>query len=528
MANLFLNLPVPTSNIPGAAVDVGDMGATKTVIVGGTFSQTVTIEYATDDVAAVWAPVPGGSLQNPGRVTFSAAARWMRAVTSGYRSGAASAGVGASFAPAAFIQLGPTAADISVLPAFKTVVVSGACIVEISDDGVAFSQLLAFGQAGAQSATAYGKFARVTGGVTAWMGGAEIVSDIDGEFATRIVFRPGDPLGTHDNVFVTWADSYAALQSVTGLGQVFLEFDSTFVSPVVVPFGTWDITDVILTNRLPGNGSGVATSVLVEIADGASFVTQNPTRTIRIEGYGLGIVSNRVGPVAPFLGIGVTCGGNGVKLFNTSALALPMFVWAPGQSNTIYFEGSCSRGFIGDSTQSPPCPAPLVDVSGHQYNIVLGAGNVMDGAVTDTVGFGFLNVRYLDDSANGLPGVNNMQFPALVGAGGVLGLSVEHRDRFLIDVDLATPATSPWQAFSNELVRCDTTVGAVTVNAPPAVLRGERFSVKDLIGNAAVNNITIAPQGLDIVEFPTIASNLQCKTWVADGAGTWMLTSQTP
>lgn len=173
MSNVFVNLPVLAANGSGAAVDVSTMGAGKTIVVGGVFDATVTIEYATDDVGSgPWAPLPSGSFQQPGRVTFDFAAHWMRAKTSSYKSGSANADVGASDAGSSFVQVGSSPADISALPALKTVVSSGACIVEISEDGVSYSQAFAFQGAGGQTQRVYGQFARVVGGASVWMGGA--------------------------------------------------------------------------------------------------------------------------------------------------------------------------------------------------------------------------------------------------------------------------------------------------------------------------------------------------------------------
>jgi len=45
MPNIFVNLPVPSANAAGVAVDVSAMGLTKSLIVGGTFDATVNVEY---------------------------------------------------------------------------------------------------------------------------------------------------------------------------------------------------------------------------------------------------------------------------------------------------------------------------------------------------------------------------------------------------------------------------------------------------------------------------------------------------
>lgn len=174
MSNIFVNLPVPAANGNGASVDVTAMGATKTIIVGGSFLATVTIEYSNDPGALHWAPVANSSFVNsPGRVTVQLAAHWVRAVTSGYKSGSANADVGAAYSPASFVQLTAAPANIATLPPFKTVMVTGACNVEVSEDGISYSQAFSFQAPGAQSAVVIGQFARVTNGVICWMGGVD-------------------------------------------------------------------------------------------------------------------------------------------------------------------------------------------------------------------------------------------------------------------------------------------------------------------------------------------------------------------
>lgn len=173
MSNVFVNLPVLTSNGNGASVDVSTMAATKTIIVGGSFLATVTIEYSTAPSGDFWAPVPNGSFVNgSGRVVVELAAQRMRAVTSGYKSGAPNADVGAPYSPGSFLQLTGIAGSIATMPPFKTVLAGGSCNVEISEDNVSFSQVFSFQGPGAQSGIIVGQFARVTNGVTCWMGAA--------------------------------------------------------------------------------------------------------------------------------------------------------------------------------------------------------------------------------------------------------------------------------------------------------------------------------------------------------------------
>src|SRR5512135_3328988 len=127
-----------------------------------------------------------------------------------------------------------------------------------------------------------------------------------------VVFRPGDPLGSRQNVFVTWAETYAALQAVAGLGIVYLEFDDQFVSPCVIPAGTWDMTDVTWICSTSDIGEE---STFVNLADGASIVVNSARPSMRMIGYGLTVTSSRVGPVAPFFGIDLVLDGADTRIF---------------------------------------------------------------------------------------------------------------------------------------------------------------------------------------------------------------------
>ena len=337
-----------------------------------------------------------------------------------------------------------------------------------------------------------------------------------GSVVPRLVFRPGS---SDVGVFSTWVDLYAALLSVIGSGTIYLEFDDS-IEPCVIPSGVWNMSGVVWTNAI--ESAPIQPVTRVELADGASIVMTAPSSTLRIEGYGLEILCDRTGPVAPFVGINLLLDGFGVRLFNTDTGALPM--WVGDGANAILISGSCARAQIGNGQGSPPCPAPLIDVAGGVLGITAGGGLLFNGSLTDSVGGGFIFARSLDDSFNGGGGADTtFDFPDLISGGGEFdGTAVEHRDRHLVDAALAT---GTWDAFLNELVRADTSGGAVTVNAPPASAPGNRLTVKDFSGNAAANNITVVPQGSDTVESATITTNSQAKTWVSDGQGTWMLIS---
>jgi hypothetical protein len=271
MGNLFVNLPVPTSNADGAAVDVSAMGATKTIIVGGPFQGTVTIEYSNDDGAAVWAPVPNSSFVNqPGRVTIDLAVKWMRAVMDAYKGGSANADVGAPAALASFAAISVAPVDISAMSSFKTVVSPAANLVEISEDGTSWSQAFSFQNGGGQSAVVVGRLARCLTGMV-WMGGAPTGDGPGGvplpPFAVTEIVIFANQDGSDETGAGTEANPYRTFQravrdvpavilpgfrykiEITNLG------DETFPAEYALPaWSMWSEDDVFINaNQQPAN-----------------------------------------------------------------------------------------------------------------------------------------------------------------------------------------------------------------------------------------------------------------------------------
>jgi hypothetical protein len=345
-----------------------------------------------------------------------------------------------------------------------------------------------------------------------------IVSDSDvlENSNANIVFRPGDPAGSHDNVFVTWTEVYAALQAVHGLGIVYLEFDDTFVSQCSVPPGVWNMDAVIWTCAFHSS------PLVVFLEDGAS-ITVNPPFNFMVYGRGMEIQSDRVGPIAPFVGVNILLDGGAARLTNNNPGSLPMI-----ETNGFSFIAITGAGFrssIGELGSD--LIAPLIDVQGGTFVLLGGAGTMGNNALTDTVGGGFALINPADDSFQGNL-TNEFSNPAFIAAGGVIAISPTQAARDFFVGSEVTTAGGPYQASYNELVLVDTT-DVVTVNAPSAnPAQGETFTVKDATGNALAKNITILPMAGDTMDGlanATIATNGGSKTWMTDGTGTWRLVS---
>jgi hypothetical protein len=358
-----------------------------------------------------------------------------------------------------------------------------------------------------------------------------VVVSVDSALNTpvgHIVVRPGDPQGTHDNVYLTWAEGYAAKELIKNRGLVTIELDST-LAPLHITAGKWDLTNVKLTNRIVGPTIEPLASdfyITAQLDDGCEFTADY---TILIEGYGLEFIGNRTGSVVPFDGVDVLFSGTAVRMYVAPG-TLPI-LRSQGISGVV-IGGSCTRGHLGNTDAPIPVVDPIVDVNGNGFFISAGAGVVFNNAITDTVGGGFYGMRYFDDALQGSGGqFSTNQFPLLDAAGTAQFTDIaEHRDRHtLFSYEPATPDNSPFGAFLNELVRADSTDGPVVVTAPPAYNNaGNRLTVKDIGGAVGENSITIEPQPGETVEDGTIPNPSGCRTWVADGLspGTWMLISK--
>jgi hypothetical protein len=85
--------------------------------------------------------------------------------------------------------------------------------------------------------------------------------------------------------------------------------------------------------------------------------------------------------------------------------------------------------------------------------------------------------------------------------------------------------TAAYSAVAGELVKVDTSAGAVTVTLPDALAaHGLEVMVFDYGGAAATHNITVSPRGSETITPAgggTISTNSSAKTYISDGAN-WL------
>lgn len=99
-------------------------------------------------------------------------------------------------------------------------------------------------------------------------------------------------------------------------------------------------------------------------------------------------------------------------------------------------------------------------------------------------------------------------------------------------VEEITIADSPYTVSSlDQIIECDTSGGAITVNLPPAISNdGRSIIVVDLSGNAGVANITVDADGADLINGAAntvISTNYGAVTVVSDGTG-WSIIATAP
>lgn len=168
MPNLFVSLPTPVGNGVGASVNVSAMGALKTLAVCGSFVASINIEVSDDNVT--WGPL--ANFTGCSWDTVSVACQFMRVRVSGHQSGAAIVTVGAgdagSFAVVLPVPPGNGVGaliDTSTLGPTKSVIVSGVfeatVNIEISQDGVSFSDVLTFTNPDRENFEGFARFMRV-------------------------------------------------------------------------------------------------------------------------------------------------------------------------------------------------------------------------------------------------------------------------------------------------------------------------------------------------------------------------------
>lgn len=546
MANIFVNLPLPVLNGPGAAVNVSAMGIPKTVVVDGTFEgATITIEASVDG-GVVFAPVETFQSGEMKKVSLFAA-QFARVNVSGRKASVpftANIDMGANDAGALFAAIpmpalnGPgVAVNVSAFGSFSTFIAGGSFVgarilVEVSEDGVGWAPLVQFsGQGGQNSkvvtadfvrANVSGRKASVPFTGTLAVGAVNDASSLvvsDPGNSSCLIYQPGGGQ-TGPGTFASWTALMAQLASyranANGGGCYTIMFDDSIVSPAVIPAGgPYDMTDVVWSGDDTGLGA------YVEIADGATFlrlvsfrhnitVRNKNTVTPAVVLADLDIVrisdfSNleTLGGAAFFDGTAVGAGGS-IFVIMTESSNLGYYV--PGPVFSMPTAGSILIVLCDDlSTPIAGAPGPF-------------AGGV--GAI----------LRIETPTLNNIPTVNAAAYPGWAGTFNVPVITAA--PSFLPTPYLAAPGTSDVALAFNDWARLDPAGDSVAVTLPTINGATGQFKhpgclvlVSEMGGSAQQGaELTVVPAAGDT--FQNGATTIQVAAFgsvlfIGDGVSAW-------
>lgn len=310
-----------------------------------------------------------------------------------------------------------------------------------------------------------------------------------GVAAATFVFRPGGV--AENNIYTSWAELMRAILVVQGRRQIV--FDDSIVSPVVIPAGAYDMTDVEWVGRTGPGDSFVA----VEVSVGVTFTgLRRFSQNLLIDFVGAAAA------VSDFVAGDIVWMNQYVSIMSSGAA--PFFAVAG-----VAIQFLTSDGSVLDISAVPV----LALTAGASVNVFLGDRcSIGAGAVSSAVGTTF-TATYIGSSAEvGLQAA-------------ILGtyLTVNHtRDRDTVTAIALGPAGTI--AAYGDLKRVDPTGGAMTVTLPTInrVDAGKKVTVKN--SSASPNVITISPAGgqtIDAAASATIAVGRGALTFRADGGANW-------
>jgi hypothetical protein len=345
-----------------------------------------------------------------------------------------------------------------------------------------------------------------------------------------MVFRPGDPLGKRDNIYVDWIDLMNAVAATRDRGIKWVQIDCSFQPAgqlgrltFQIPAGTWDWDNAYWYSD---NFRGLAFDQL-SFADNAFITNLNV-----IQGDGFSCVHDGLVHTpfnlpwpAPNAGSDITFQGGRIEMYNTIVGAKPMFK-SIAAGGGLFGKGANVFGYeLGRA--SVASPSPLYDLNG--FSASFGSINLVNNALTDTSpgGTGIANFQnqYPRDAGGRGTAALTWSFPALPVTATILQTNA-WRERSGVPTALIT--TTPFAALYSQVLFVST-AAAKTINLPTAKFAtGEKITIKDATGGAATFNITVAAAAGETIDgAPTfvMATNFQAIVVQCDGTGKWYVVS---
>jgi hypothetical protein len=356
-----------------------------------------------------------------------------------------------------------------------------------------------------------------------------------------VVFRPGGTAG--GNVYTTWASALAALALVNG--KKTLQFDDSITSPIVLPTGSFDMTDTEWIGARPPNDS----SVQVTISDGTSLPNL----------YQLGsdlTITNLNATTAPVvipagasvtIEIGFSPSGAYTQLVNNGAA--PFFDCSAGGAGFFAFFRVQGR-FSGTSPMVSFGAAAPTSALGNAGIILLDNAQIYSNMFAGTNGAQMLTLLYAGTTAT----FGNIASSVFAGTvvqpkpnGGFGSPGFERQ--WLIPAPPTVPSIAPLAVVDGlgmgTLLRFNTTAAAIAQTLPkiksasttsgvnpastPGITDGVLIStgipvtVKNQVG---ANDVNVSPTAGDTIEgsaTPVAVPPGGSTTFVSDGQSNWII-----
>lgn len=296
MSSIQVSLPVPAGNGVGAGVDTSLLAAEKTIVVGGTFDASVTLEISVD-AGVTWAGI--ATMTGAGEKRISFAAQQMRVRVDAYTSGTPTVEVGAEATTGNFSAINVPAADgngtalnVSAYGWCNTLVMSGdpgssTLNIQVSQDNVSWQTIASFSAPGYRVVKFSAQFVRVNR--------TTLGSAVAGTVSISIGATDSGSGGGGGDGFGYFGDGSDGSQTL--VGNVSLQNDSYFEN--------LDLAGFTLTTQ----GVRVFVNGTLTISAGSIIRANGNAGTPGADGAG--ISGGGVGPVRTLGNVGSGGGGDG-------------------------------------------------------------------------------------------------------------------------------------------------------------------------------------------------------------------------
>lgn len=316
-----------------------------------------------------------------------------------------------------------------------------------------------------------------------------------------VVLRPGGV--ATENVVTTWADAVAKLGQLQG--PRILQFDDSISSPIVIPAGTYDMTQVIWSG---GNGALIPA---ITVSDGAVFTKLRSFDRVAVSFTGV------TPPVSDF-NFGAAGNTDTVYLDNQAQISSDGFaafflVSATGLPGATFILGRATAFLV-------PGGAVVVELAAANVHVNIrgeGAGAILSNDAVSGPPGSFLTITF-DDPAVSL----STQQTTFSGTQSLDNLTQLYR------LPTAIVTSDPAPDDAGQLIRVNPTGGAFAVTLPPAIDHpGQSISIKNV--STSANNVTLTAAPGDTVEggaTSVISGSHFFVQVTSDGVTSWWITGR--